>query len=110
MSVDILTRSALVQSIGRLLSVTGYQVTHTIVVLTMEKEKILNVNEKINDCGNCISFQFHSLLEIFHLIDVCYLSNLSFEERAKDFSCIEGVIAVTLFNKLYLGILKIISH
>ena len=47
MSLDILARSALVQSIGLLLSVTGYQVTHTIVVLTMEKEKIMDVNDKI---------------------------------------------------------------
>jgi hypothetical protein len=60
MSLDILARSALVQSIGLLLSVTGYQVTHTIVVLTMEKEKIVNVKEKIIDCGNC-RFPFNSI-------------------------------------------------
>jgi hypothetical protein len=64
----------------------------------MEKEKIVDDKEEINDWGNCISSQFHSLLETFHLIDVCYLCNLSFEEQAKDFSCIEWVIAVTLFN------------
>ena len=49
MSLDILTRSALVQSIGLLLSVTGYQVTHTIVAMTTEKEKIMDDKVEIND-------------------------------------------------------------
>ena len=49
MSLYILARAAVAQSIGRLLSVTGIPShTHTIVVLTMEKEKIVDVNDKIN--------------------------------------------------------------
>ena len=81
--------------------------TQSMVLLTTEKEKIVDVNDKINDWGNCIFSQFHSLLETFHLINVCYLCNLSFEEWAKDFSCIKWVIVVATSTSFTLAYWKL---